>query len=125
MDVLFLYNHAWQPSPHYNKYWWQLWIYLVVQVVFSCIRLVDCIVGKILDVMELLQSINQNEEATMMLVTHDPLAASYCDRVIFIRDGKLYSEMYRGENRQAFFQKIIDTLSLLGGNAHDLSSVRL
>ncbi|KMK78080.1 ABC transporter ATP-binding protein [Alkalihalobacillus pseudalcaliphilus] len=77
------------------------------------------------DVMELLQSINQNEEATMMLVTHDPLAASYCDRVIFIRDGKLYSEMYRGENRQAFFQKIIDTLSLLGGNAHDLSSVRL
>ena len=61
----------------------------------------------------------------MMLVTHDPLAASYCDRVIFIRDGKLYSEMYRGENRQAFFQKIIDTLSLLGGNAHDLSSVRL
>ncbi|MFD1851363.1 ABC transporter ATP-binding protein [Oceanobacillus bengalensis] len=77
------------------------------------------------DVMEMLQTINQKERTTMMLVTHDPQAASYCNRVVFIRDGKFYSEIHRGDNRQAFFQKIIDTLSLLGGDGHDLSSIRL
>ncbi|WP_047980271.1 ABC transporter ATP-binding protein [Ornithinibacillus contaminans] len=77
------------------------------------------------DVMAMLESINQKEKTTMMLVTHDPQAASYCNRVIFIRDGNFYSEIHRGDNRQAFFQKIIDTLSLLGGDANDLSSVRV
>ncbi|MCY9445219.1 ABC transporter ATP-binding protein [Bacillus haynesii] len=77
------------------------------------------------DVMEMLESINRSEKATMMLVTHDPQAASYCNRVVFIKDGKLYSEINRGDNRQAFFQKILDTLSLLGGDANDLSSVRI
>lgn len=77
------------------------------------------------DVMEIMQQINRTEGVTMMMVTHDPLAASYCDRVIFIKDGQLYNEIYRGESRQGFFQKIIDVLSLLGGNAHDLSSIRV
>ncbi|NPC94698.1 ABC transporter ATP-binding protein [Bacillus sp. WMMC1349] len=77
------------------------------------------------DVMEMLESINHHEKATMMLVTHDPQAASYCDRVIFIKDGRLYSEMNRGDHRQAFFQKILDTLSLMGGDANDFSSVRV
>jgi putative ABC transport system ATP-binding protein len=44
--------------------------------------------------------------------------------VLFIKDGQLYNEIRRGENRQLFFQKIIDMLSCLGGNAHDRSSVR-
>ena len=73
----------------------------------------------------MLESINQKEQATMMLVTHDPQAASYCKRVVFIRDGKFHSEIHRGDNRQAFFQKIIDTLSLMGGNGNDLSSIRV
>ncbi|WP_226665420.1 ABC transporter ATP-binding protein [Metabacillus litoralis] len=77
------------------------------------------------DVMEMLEYLNQKERTTMMLVTHDPQAASFCNRVVFIRDGKFYSEIHRGNNRQAFFQKIIDTLSLLGGDAHDLSSIRV
>ncbi|MFD1992193.1 ABC transporter ATP-binding protein [Paenibacillus nicotianae] len=77
------------------------------------------------DVMELLEKINQEQQTTMMLVTHDALAASYCQRVIFIRDGKLYTEIHRGEHRQTFFQKIIDTLSLLGGHANDISSIRV
>lgn len=77
------------------------------------------------DVMEMLSSINQKEHTTMMLVTHDPQAASYCHRVIFIRDGKFYSEIHRDNNRQAFFQKIIDTLSLMGGDGHDFSQVRV
>ncbi|WNS80553.1 ABC transporter ATP-binding protein [Domibacillus sp. DTU_2020_1001157_1_SI_ALB_TIR_016] len=76
-------------------------------------------------VMEMLEAINHKQKTTMLLVTHDPQAASYCRRVIFIRDGKLYTEIHRGDNRQAFFQKIIDTLSLLGGDAHHLSSIRV
>lgn len=76
------------------------------------------------DVMELLVMMNRRQKTTMMLVTHDAQAASYCDRVIFIRDGKLYSEIHQGESRQVFFQKIIDTLSLMGGDANDLSSIR-
>lgn len=75
------------------------------------------------DVLETMQQINRIGGTTMMMVTHDALAASYCDRVIFIKDGQLYNEIHRGENRQAFFQNIIDVLSLLGGNAHDLSTV--
>ena len=77
------------------------------------------------DVMEMLTLMNEKEKTTMMLVTHDAQAASYSDRVIFIRDGKLYSEIHKGDNRQVFFQKIIDTLSLMGGNDNDLSSVRV
>lgn len=77
------------------------------------------------DVMEMLESINQKEKTTMLLVTHDPQAASYANRVIFIRDGNFYSEIHRGDNRQAFFQKIIDTLSLLGGDGNDFSQIRV
>lgn len=76
------------------------------------------------DVMNLLTNLNKEEQTTMMLVTHDPQAASYCDRIVFIRDGKLYSEIHQGEHRQAFFQKIIDTLSLLGGDDNEFSSIR-
>ena len=77
------------------------------------------------DVMELLEAINRTDGTTMMLVTHDPVAASYCHRVIFIKDGQIFNEIHRGDRRQAFFQKIIDVLSLLGGNAHDLSTIRV
>ncbi|AGX04802.1 hypothetical protein B14911_25670 [Bacillus sp. NRRL B-14911] len=77
------------------------------------------------DVMETMSDINRNDGTTMLLVTHDALAASYCDRVIFIKDGRLYNEIRQGDSRQAFFQKIIDMLSILGGNAHDLSSIRV
>ncbi|USK60459.1 ABC transporter ATP-binding protein [Peribacillus asahii] len=77
------------------------------------------------DVMETLTTINKEDGATALMVTHDAVAASYCHRVIFIKDGKLYNEIYRGDNRQAFFQKIIDMLALLGGDSRDLSTVRL
>ncbi|MEN1970187.1 ABC transporter ATP-binding protein [Lentibacillus sp. N15] len=77
------------------------------------------------DVMEMLVSINKEEEASLLMVTHDPQAASYSDRVVFIQDGKLHSEIHRGDSRQAFFQKIIDMLSLMGGDGSDFSSVRV
>ena len=77
------------------------------------------------DVMNTLSSINMEEDGTILMVTHDPVAASYCNRVIFIKDGKLYNEIYCGDNRQTFFQRIIDMLSLLGGDGHDISTIRL
>lgn len=67
------------------------------------------------DVMEYLEKINKEEKVTTMMVTHDPLAASYCNRILFIKDGQIYNEIYKGENRIQFYQEIIDVLSLLGG----------
>lgn len=67
------------------------------------------------DVMDILVALNRSERTAMMLVTHDAVAASYCHRVVFIKDGQLFNEIHCGESRQAFFQKIIDVLSLLGG----------
>ncbi|GIN58761.1 ABC transporter ATP-binding protein [Lederbergia ruris] len=75
--------------------------------------------------MEMMERINKEDQTTMMMVTHDPITASYTERVVFIKDGTLFNEIHRGENRQAFFQKIIDVLSLLGGDASDLSSIRV
>lgn len=66
-------------------------------------------------VMELFEKINKEEKVTTMMVTHDPLAASYCNRILFIKDGVIYNEIYKGESRQQFYQEIIDLLALLGG----------
>ncbi len=76
------------------------------------------------DVMETMQSLNQDDHVTALMVTHDPVAASYCRRVIFIKDGELFNEIYRGENRQVFMSRFL-MCCLCWGNANDLSSVRL
>ena len=50
------------------------------------------------------------------MVTHDPVAASYCTRVVFIKDGQIYTQLNKGEqSRQAFFNDIIKTQGVLGG----------
>ena len=72
------------------------------------------------EVLELLSLVNQTEKTTIIMVTHDPIAASYCDRVLFIKDGEFFNEIYKDERRQTFFQRILNVLSLLGGNVHDL-----
>ncbi|MGF9892957.1 ABC transporter ATP-binding protein [Priestia megaterium] len=69
------------------------------------------------DVMQLLQQLNEQENATMMMVTHDTVAASYCNRVIFIKDGKFYNEIYSDGNQKIFHQKIINLLSTLEGES--------
>ena len=68
------------------------------------------------DVMELLEKINNENKVTTMMVTHDPVAASYCHRILFIKDGEIYNEIYKGDNRAKFYQEIMDVLSLLGGS---------
>lgn len=78
------------------------------------------------EVLELLRQINRERDATIIMVTHDPIAASYCDRVLFIKDGEFFNEIYKDERRQMFFQKILNVLSLLGGGqVGDLSTIRL
>ncbi|TMV48159.1 ABC transporter ATP-binding protein [Paenibacillus mesophilus] len=76
------------------------------------------------DAMESLRKLNEERGTTILMVTHDPFAASYCRRIVFIKDGKLFSEIRRGTNRQAFFQQILDALSVLGGNFDDVSQAR-
>ena len=68
------------------------------------------------DVMELLEKINNEDKVTTMMVTHDPVAASYCHRILFIKDGQIYNEIYKGDNRAKFYQEIMDVLILLGGS---------
>ena len=67
-------------------------------------------------VMELFEQVNKKERVTTIMVTHDPLSASYCSRILFIKDGAIYNEIYRGDSRQQFYQEIIDVLALLGGS---------
>lgn len=72
------------------------------------------------DVMELFGMLNQCQQATILMVTHDSFVASYCKRVLIIKDGKLYQEIVSNGNRQAFQQKIVDSMSLLGGEPRDI-----
>lgn len=68
--------------------------------------------------METLDRLNRNLGATILMVTHDAFTASYCQRILFIKDGKLFNELVRGEDtRKEFFSKIIDVVTLLGGDA--------
>ncbi|MDG0875020.1 ABC transporter ATP-binding protein [Paenibacillus thiaminolyticus] len=76
------------------------------------------------DVLQTLERLNKEEGVTMMMVTHDAQAASYCDRVIFIKDGTLYQELHKTGSRQIFFQGIMDILSSIGGTRDEYSPVR-
>lgn len=68
------------------------------------------------DLLNKLNELNQRRKATIVMVTHDSVAASYSSRVIFIKDGQIYSQLYKGqESRQAFFQDIMKTQGVLGG----------
>ena len=63
-----------------------------------------------------LSKINQAKNATIMMVTHDAVAASFCSRVLFLKDGQIYTELYKGDkSRTEFFQQILNTQSVLGG----------
>lgn len=76
------------------------------------------------DVMGLFGDINREIGTTMLMVTHDATAASYCDRIIFIKDGSVYNEIYRGENQNKFYSTIMDVLSFMGGDSRDISAIR-
>jgi len=69
--------------------------------------------------MEQFQRMNTELQATILMVTHDAFSASYAKRVLFLKDGTIFNEIYRGSlTRKAFFQKILDVMQLLGGDVH-------
>ena len=70
--------------------------------------------------LERFSHLNKYYKATILMVTHDSFTASYASRVIFIKDGKIFNELNRGDDtRKEFFDKIIDVVTLLGGDLSD------
>lgn len=70
--------------------------------------------------LETFEYLNKDLKATILMVTHDAFTASYCNRILFIKDGKIFNELVRGnDTRKEFFDKIIDVVTLLGGDLND------
>ena len=71
--------------------------------------------------LESFETLNRELGATILMVTHDAFTASYCKRILFIKDGKIFNELLRGtDTRKAFFEKIIEVVTLLGGDNGDV-----
>ena len=71
--------------------------------------------------LETFVNLNNTMEATILMVTHDAFSASYCKRILFLKDGKIFHELVRGEkNRKIFLQEILDVLSLTGGGLNNV-----
>lgn len=67
------------------------------------------------------ESLNKDLEATILMVTHDAFTASYAHRILFIKDGKIFNELVRGtDSRKEFFDRIIEVITLLGGDDRDV-----
>lgn len=65
--------------------------------------------------------LNKELNSTILIVTHDAFTASYCSRILFIKDGKIFNEIIKGDStRKEFFNKIIEIISLLGGDNNDV-----
>ena len=70
--------------------------------------------------LESLQQLNEERDATVLMVTHDSFAASYTGRVLFIRDGKIFTELRRGSSpRREFFDRIMEVVAMMGGEGSD------
>ena len=64
-----------------------------------------------------IQSLNEMLGATILMVTHDAFSASYANRILFLRDGMIFTEIRKGsDSRRTFFNKILDVLTMMGGN---------
>ena len=71
--------------------------------------------------LESMEKLNKDLNATIMMVTHDAFTASYASRILFIKDGKIFNELVRGnDSRKDFFNKIIEVVTLLGGDQRDV-----
>ncbi|HDR4763980.1 MULTISPECIES: ABC transporter ATP-binding protein [Bacillus cereus group] len=72
------------------------------------------------DLLESMKSLNEQDNSTILMVTHDAFAASYCKRVIFIKDGELCKELHRWKlTRKQFFQQVVDVMSSISGGVMD------
>lgn len=67
--------------------------------------------------LESITNLNETLNSTIMMVTHDAFTASYCKRILFIKDGKIFNELIRGnDSRKEFFKRILEVVTLLGGD---------
>lgn len=67
------------------------------------------------ELLHYLSEINLQDDATILMVTHDPFTASYCNRILFIKDGVIFSELVRQGSRKEFFDKVIEMQATIGG----------
>ncbi|MBP2099980.1 ABC transporter ATP-binding protein [Enterococcus rivorum] len=67
------------------------------------------------ELLKYLTELNLQDDATIMMVTHDPYTASYCNRILFIKDGVIFSEVVRQGSRKEFFNRVIDMQATIGG----------
>ena len=73
------------------------------------------------NLLEVLSAMNQDTGATILMVTHDAYSASYAKRVLFLKDGRVFNELLRGERgRPVFYHEILDVLAALGGDVSDV-----
>ncbi|MEN1938890.1 ABC transporter ATP-binding protein [Paenibacillus sp. 102] len=71
--------------------------------------------------LESFEKLNKELNTTILMVTHDAFSASYAKRILFIKDGKIFNELVRGnDSRKEFFNRIMDVVTLLGGDADDV-----
>lgn len=73
------------------------------------------------NLLEIMTRMNRDMGATILMVTHDAYSASYAARVLFLKDGRLFHELLRGERgRPVFYHEVLDVLALLGGDVSDV-----
>ncbi len=73
------------------------------------------------NLLEIMTTMNQDMGATILMVTHDAYSASYAKRVLFLKDGRVFNELLRGERgRPVFYHEILDVLAALGGDVSDV-----
>ena len=71
--------------------------------------------------LERFESLNQDLNATILMVTHDAFTASYAHRILFIKDGKIFTEVVRGnDSRKEFFNRIMEVITLIGGDDNNV-----
>ena len=73
------------------------------------------------NLLEIMTKMNRDMGATILMVTHDAYSASYAGRVLFLKDGRIFNELLRGErDRPVFYHEILDVLAALGGDVSDV-----
>lgn len=73
------------------------------------------------NLLEIMTRMNRDTGATILMVTHDAYSASYAGRILFLKDGRIFNELLRGErSRSVFYHEILDVLALLGGDVSDV-----
>lgn len=72
------------------------------------------------ELLECFAGVNKNYGTTIIMVTHDAFAASYCNRIMFLKDGAIHARLDRSGSRKELFHKVLDMLGAMGGVSNEL-----